>query len=273
MQWSSENGLVIDDFDTLMNSYFEAFKSAGDGVYSELDFARFEASREYEQFYAACQIDMALQTKASQTFDEVIEYLNDTALKIQSPSTVYTMIAKNIKDTFGFDASAKPMIEADRGKAHIAIDYEPDAETNQQIAEFLKEKCIVAGVVTIGDISATVTLSNGQPFDYAWTTAKNTDLDFKVTIKVSRNSSSSVDSKNEVIAKFLDNFANLYQMGWDIEPEKYYEVNRDAPYASEVITEYSTDGGATWLTEPLYSDFDTKYNPALTSGNVIIEDA
>jgi hypothetical protein len=269
MKWTTD-GIELDSFDEVINQYYDAFKLSNPD-YNTLSFARFKASEEYEQFYTSAQIDMDLQDKTTQIFDNVVQYINDTSLTIQSPSTVYTTVADNIESEFGFEASAKAISAAEAGNAFIAIDYEPEATLNQSIAQFLMNKCIVAGVITDGDIAEMVTLSNGQQFEYKWTTAKRQDIKFRMTVTVSRNADVSVDDKEVIVEKMLTNYANAYRMGMDIEPERYFEVNRDAPYAANIETEYTLDGGVNWSSEPLVSAFDTKFIPKFLFDDVEIE--
>jgi hypothetical protein len=113
-------------------------------------------------------------------------------------------------------------------------------------------------------------LSNGQQFEYRWTTGKPIPIKFKLTITISRNATSAVDDVQTIIENFTSNFNERYKMGWDIEPERYYEVLNDAPYASNIATEYSLDDGTTWLDAPIQSDFDSKYVQEIDAVDVIL---
>ncbi|TOO93261.1 hypothetical protein CGH27_25590, partial [Vibrio parahaemolyticus] len=52
MIWDSATGLTPDDFDTIIEAYFEAFKESDD-KFSGLAFNTFVASDEYKVFYAS----------------------------------------------------------------------------------------------------------------------------------------------------------------------------------------------------------------------------
>ena len=269
MKWSTDDGLVVDDFDATINGYFTAFKSSDD-KYKYLTYDRFEMSREYEQFYASAQIDMNNQDAAAQTFNKVIEYIHDTKVQINSPSTTIFQVGQSITDEFGFNAAVKPPSEADAGKMSIAIDYTPDDETNQNIANFLSRHNVSASIVTLGDISKSVAVSNGQSFDYKWTTAVKKEIKFKLDITVSRNTEYVQDTIDDVAALFLSNFDKMYKMGFDIAPELYFQIERDAKYASEIVVSYSVDDGATWKTDILPCVFTDVYTATLSPDDVSI---
>jgi hypothetical protein len=153
MGWDKEKGYIPDDTEAILDEYFESFK-ASRPEFSNISRAQFEGFEEYRMFFNSSNIDISLQQDFSNTFNNIISYINDTSISIQSPSTVYTTVTDNIEAEFGFEASAKPIAAAEAGNAFIAIDYEPEATLNQSIAQFLMNKCIVAGVITNGDIAA-----------------------------------------------------------------------------------------------------------------------
>lgn len=266
MAWST-SGYTPDDFNDVMNGYYHAF-IAQDG-FETLSRVRFDASAEYTVFYASAQIDMSIQAMFAQTFDKVIEYLAKINLRIQQPATVPDAIAASFMRNLGLDAKCQPMTLENRGKSHIAIDYEPSVSINQKIGELLK-KHIIDGVVTVGDISQNVTFSNGSQGVFKWYRATRKATLIKITIIKSRNSTYALDTAERIIHKFNDNFAKLYRMGLDLEPERYFEVERDAPYAAEVLTEYSFDAGKTWSSVVYKSDFNIKCVPELKQQNIVI---
>ncbi|UKA23394.1 hypothetical protein IHC92_20800 [Photobacterium damselae subsp. damselae] len=267
MAWTT-NGYVPDDFNTVMDHYYKAFISQ-EG-YETLTRSRFDASAEYTVFYASAQIDMSIQSMFAQTFEKVIDYLTKINLKIQQPATIPDAISESFMRNLGLDAKCKPMTLENRGKSHIAIDYEPNADANYSIAELLK-KHIVDGIVTVGDITQKVTFSNGTEGSFSWTRATIQKTLFRITIQKSRNSTYAVDTAERIIKKFNDNYERLYSMGLDIEPERYFEVERDAPYASDILTEYSFDGGSSWHSTPFKSEFNIKCVQELKPQNIIVK--
>lgn len=267
MAWNT-NGYTPDDFNTVIKSYYDSFISQPE--FETVSTSRFEGSAEYAVFYGSAQIDMAIQSIYAETFQKVMTYLSTINLKIQSPTTVPDAISESIKNNLGFDSKCKPMTEENRGTSHIAIDYEESPDANLAIANLLK-KHIVDGVITVGSIKQDVVFSNGSIGTYSWVSSANSEVLFKLTVTVSRNSSFAVDTAGNIIAKFNDNFSELYSMGLDLEPERYYEIERDAQYASDILTEYSFDAGLSWSSEPFESEFNVKFTPVLSASNIIIK--
>lgn len=264
MGWST-NGYVADDFSTIINSYYTAFNSE----YGAVTEARFQASREYEVFYSSAQIDMQYQAIFSEVFNKVALWMKEVNFKINSPSTTPIAIQQKFLSKFGLNIGIKPMIEAEKGLAHIAVDYTPSPALNEQIASFLANECISGGIVTMGDIVVPVSIG-GQQFDYKWVKAVEKAVKFKVTITISRGAAEYIESATDIRDRFLDNYKSLYRIGHDIEPESYYEINRDAKYASEILTQYSLDDGSTWLTLPHKSLYSDKFVPELDTGDITI---
>ncbi len=124
-----------------------------------------------------------------------------------------------------------------------AIDYTPDSDLNFQIAQYMESDCVVGSTYMVGDIEQDIVLSEGGIETYRWVKATEQEILFRILIKQSRNSTAIVDTPETVVNLFLENFDSFYWVGMDIEPERYLEINRDALYASEIITEYSLDGG------------------------------
>ena len=264
MGWNTD-GYTADDFSTIISRYYKAFTDE----YGTVTESRFTGSREYEVFYSSAQVDMQYQAILSETFNKVALWMQDVNFKINAPSTVNSAIRKKFLDAFGFNIGIKPMIEVDRGLAHIAIDYTPTTALNNQIAKLLESECIAAGIVTVGDIIVPVSVG-GQSFDYKWVKAIEKAVKFKVTITVSRSATNYLESESEIRERFLANYASLYEIGFDIEPESYYEINRDAKYASDILTQFSLDDGVTWLTIPHESLYSDKFVPELDTQDITI---
>lgn len=88
-------------------------------------------------------------------------------------------------------------------------------------------------------------MTNGQAFDFKFKTPNRITVLLKLTITTSVNNQSVIYDpdtiKNTLIANILAN----YSIGKDFEPQKYYSL-ANAPWASIVKLEWSTNGGTTW---------------------------
>lgn len=270
MKWDSSLGPIPDNFDTIMLLYYESFKNSKP-EFSHVTYTKFTASREYELFYPSVQIDMQIEALISEIYTKTTEFIAEKNLAIQNPTTTRNAIASALEREFGLKASVKEMIEEDSGKIHLAIDYTPEPALNLQIASYLEAKGVVASAYMVGDIEQPIVLTSGGVATYRWVTADEGEIKFKMTITESRVSTAPTDSVDEVVAKFTANWNAIYKIGQDIEPEVYFEIVRDAPYASNILTEYSTDGGTSWSSAPLVVAYDKKFNMTLKSSDVIIE--
>ncbi len=277
MIWDSETGVVPESFDAHINRYYENFK-ASDSKFTNLAFNTFVASDEYKIFYSAAQIDMYADSVFAETFLRLSEYIEKVNLKITNPTTVPNAVIRGFWDEFGIRANIKPMLEEDRGKLHIALDYStnPDLvdgpELEYLIGSWLEKTRVVAGVVTVGDIEQIIVIEDSIPETYRWTLAKETPIKFKTTIIQSRTTSSVIETLDTIAAKFNANFAERYWVGRDLEPERYLEINTDCEYAADIITSYSLDDGETWLTEPYQSTYDVKFVGELDAGDITIQE-
>ncbi|MGD1335029.1 hypothetical protein ACP6H1_21680 [Vibrio harveyi] len=275
MRWDSETGVTPESFDALINRYYENFKQS-DSKFTNLAYNSFVASDEYKVFYSAAQVDMYADAVFAETFMRLEDYIKSINLKIENPTTIPSAIIKGFWDDFGIKANIKPMIKEDRGLVHIALDYStnpdlvPDAELEYRIGKWLEKSRIVAGVVTIGDIEQIIVIEDGIPETYRWKEAEEKEIMFKTRIILSKKSSQTIEDSGIIAEKFNSNFERLYWVGRNIEPETYLETQVDCPYAADIITEYSIDGGTTWLSEPYEAEYYVKFVGKLEASNVTV---
>ncbi len=272
MIWDSSTGLTPDNFDTVIQAYFDAFKESDD-KFSGLAFNNFVASDEYKVFYASAQIDMTIENVIASLFIKMSEFIQNENLKINNPTTTPNALIAGLEENFGYKSSIMKMTEENAGKMHVAIDYEPTPELNYQIASYMEKTAVVAGTYMVGDIAQDIVLTKGGIETYRWISGDEKPLLFRLTMTLSRNSNTVVDNRDSIIAKFLDNFEKYFWIGMDLEPERYFEIVRDAPYASKITTEYSFDGGANWSEDPYKTPYNVKFIPDLPLANVIINNA
>ncbi|EOX3952373.1 hypothetical protein ACNK2K_000318 [Vibrio alginolyticus] len=272
MIWDSSTGLTPDDFDTIIEAYFEAFKESDD-QFSGLAFNTFVASDEYKVFYASAQIDMTIETIIASLFVKMSEFIQNSNLKINNPTTTPNALIAGLEENFGFKSSIMQMTEENSGKMHVAIDYTPSADINYQIASYMEKTAVVASTYMVGDIEQDIVLTKGGVETYRWTAKTEQPILWKLTLTKSRNTNAVVDNQDDIVSKFLANFDAFFWIGMDIEPEKYFEINRDALYASNIKAEYSLDDGTSWSEAIYKTPYDVKFIPDLSVENVIITEA
>lgn len=105
----------------------------------------------------------------------------------------------------------------------------------------------VAGAVTQGTESQAIVLSNGQSFDFKFNLPDRKSTKLKLTITTSENNEVVIKTPDEIKVALLTNINARYRLGRNFEPQRYFSVI-DAPWASQVVLEYSLDEGVTWAT-------------------------
>lgn len=138
-----------------------------------------------------------------------------------------------------------------------------------EIATIIKNS-VAAGVMTIGQEIETIVLSNGQSFDFRFQLPNRIETLLKLTTTLSENNESVILSTDDVKEILLANIAARYQLGKNFEPQKYFSVV-DAPWASQVVLEYSIDAGSNWETEVYDSAFDALLEVSLENTTVVEE--
>jgi hypothetical protein len=266
MGWdkSSPIGWTPEPVEMGINGYYSAFKSNG---YPNLSYSQFAETREFENSYMCAQIDASISASFGEIMERVSVFIRDTNEKISNPTTTPNSIIKGIFDNFGYRCSVKEMTLADAGKAHIAIDYTATPEEDLLIGRFFEKSSIVASTYTVGNIEQVIVLENGGIETYRWTTNNDINLMYRTSITISRNSTAALDPPETVQKKFLGNWNLFYWIGMDVESEKYLEINRDCPYASNIKTEWSLDG-VSWSDEVIISEYNNKYIPELKIENI-----
>lgn len=264
MSWTT-NGYTPDDFNVIIDKYYNATISEFGSVSKE----RWTGSKTYEVCYSSAQIDMQYQSVFAEIFSKIALWMQDVNFKINAPATTAIAMQQQFLEKFGLRIGIKPMIEADRGLINIAIDYTPEQDLNYQIGDFLRKNCIAGGIVMVGDIKVDIPVG-GQSFESVWVKAVERQVSFKLTITVSRQSINYLESELDIQKRFIANFKAMQEIGYDIEPEKYFEIVRDAPYASDILTQFSLDSGSTWQTLPHASLYSDKWVCELNTNNITI---
>lgn len=123
----------------------------------------------------------------------------------------------------------------------------------------LVKVCVVAGVISQGSEVETITMSNGQSFDFKYNLPDRIPVKLRLTTTLSENNEFTIGSPDSTKQKVFDNVNARYKLGKNFEPQRYFSV-LDAPWAAMVILEWSDDNGANWHDEV----FDAEYNEVFT---------
>jgi len=144
----------------------------------------------------------------------------------------------------------------------------PDYDDSQlEIATIIKNS-VAAGIVSQGTEITPIVLSNGQSFDFKYNLPNRTEVLLRLTLTLSDNNQSVVLSPTEVKTILLANIAARYSLGRDFEPQRYFNTS-DAPWAAQVLLEWSIDGGSTWNSTIYEANYDDLFEILLENITVI----
>lgn len=221
----------------------------------------------YKYFYALAQRVQENEVKTSEIFVKLQDYFNTTNETISRPVVTNPGLVEAFQNYTsvlfpdGIVASVKPMIEADAGDINICVDVDSGdddyAEMKAEICEIIKDST-VAGAVTLGAESESIVLSNGQSFDFKYHLPDEIPVLLKLTITTSENNQNVIKSPDDIKSELVANIQARYSLGKNFEPQKYYDLS-DAPWASDVLLEWSDDDGSNYYSTVFDADFDEIY--------------
>lgn len=253
MSFSSENGYVPITFDSMMDLIRQ-----GINVQFNMTFTpeTFVGTNYYKYFYTLVQRVVENQTKASEIFLKLQSYIAETNARIQRPSVSLPGLIDSFESK-GYVISLKPMSESDRGAVNICVLVDPDAddfpEKRLEICTNIKD-FVCAGVLSYGDHTESILLSNGQAFEFSFYEPVRTPVKLMLTLTLSDNYVMAIPTDEEIRISLFENIQERYRLGWDFEPQRYF-TQEDAPWAATIKLEYSDDDGITWEDEVYEADF------------------
>lgn len=224
----------------------------------------------YKFIYATAQRMQENEIKTSEIFLKLQQYINIVNERISRPVNTNPGIIEKFTAE-GYVASVKPMIDTDAGKIHICVDVDDSADDYPQVKEaigLLISQITVAGAVTQGTEVETIVLSNGQSFDFKFNLPDEIPIKLRLTVTLSENNQSLVGSPDDVKLLLIANINTRYRLGKNFEPQRYFTVN-DAPWASQVLLEYSTDDGLTWDDDVYDADYDELFTYTLADVTLV----
>lgn len=279
MGFASDSGYTPVTIDTIMLSVMENINIQFGTSYTTDTFV---GTNFYKFFYALMQELQANEVKTSEIFTYLQQYFTNTNEKISRPVVTNQGLIDAIETNpdgtkTGFICSVKEMIDADAGKINICVDKmvasgdwedDPAYTTDKlQVCTIIKDST-VAGCVTQGTEVETITLSNGQDFDFKYKLPNRIPVDLKLTITLSDNNQVAILSDDDVKAKLLANVFSRYQLGKDFEPQRYWNI-QDSPWAQTVLLEWSTDSGANYFSTVFDANFDDLYQVDLLRLHIV----
>lgn len=225
----------------------------------------------YKYFYTLVQRLMENETKTSEIFLKLSQYISTTNQSIQRPSVSFPGLIDSFASK-GYVVSLKPNLLVDAGTMSICVDVnasDPNyAAIKLELATNIKN-FVAAGMVSLGTQVQSIVLSNGQAFDFKYYLPTYIPVKLRVTLTTSDNTLIPTPSDVEIRTELYTNAKMRYRLGWDFEPQRYFNSS-DAPWAATVLVEWSSNGGSTWNSTVYEADFKDLFTFALSDVTVVV---
>lgn len=260
MSFSVTNGYSPRSYETILQ---ECVAVVNEEFKTNYTVETFKGTNLWKYLYATIQGLMTVENNIAELGVKLQDYIRTQNEELIIHRSSVDGIMQAIKDELNLVSSLKPASSsADAGEIYLAVDIDKlgaDYDIKKQEILTTLHKYLTAGLHYNGTEKGTVTATNGQPFQYAYELPTEKALKIKIQVKVSENNNLFVETTNSIKEKFLNNFAEIYRLGFDLEPQQYLNISRDLPFASEITIQYSTNSGSSWATEVLESDYKTKF--------------
>ncbi len=267
MGFSTENGYTPVSIETIISSIREGINAQFEQTYTPETFL---GTNFYKLIYAIVQRMQTNEIKTSEIFVLLQQYFAITNEAIERPVVTPNGLIKIIEDA-GFKCSVKPPEDADAGKAFVCVDKQIDLpltgvwedqdfyDADRLTVCTILKNSVVAGVITQGTEVESLTLTNTQSFDFKYDLPDRIPVKLRLTTTLSENNQVVVGSPDDVKLALFTNIKARYDLGKDFEPERYFNVGSDAPWCSQVLLEWSTDGGSTYFPDVFEADYNEVY--------------
>jgi len=218
----------------------------------------------YKFFYGGIQLVMQAEAYTAEITAKMTDYIRTANENINLPKSTIDGFTQGILRDLQLNSTIKEITDpAEAGYMFLVVDVDDEAEdyedTKQEIINRM-HNWLTTGLYYNGTEEGTKTAINGQVFTYKYALPTLVDVLVRITVTISPNANTPILNENQIREKFNTNFAALYRLGLDFEPEKYLEISRDLPFASNILLEYSEDAGSTWDDEPRAMPYDEKIN-------------
>lgn len=274
MSYSSENGYIPLSIDEMMEVIRVNVNAQFNTTYTQETFL---GTNYYKYFYAMIQRAQQNEVKTAEIFQKIQNYFGITNEKLQRPNTT----PPGLIDYFGdrsYLVSVKKPIDEDAGKLSICVDVddgdEDYEETKLEICNLVND-CCVGGVVSQGTEVESITLSNGQAFDFKFNLPDRIPVALRLTLVTSDNNEYTIASPVVTKQKLFDNIKARYKLGKNFEPQRYFSVS-DAPWAATILLEWTddvTDGEpdemAVWSDDVFEAEYDELFDYSLNSIEIV----
>lgn len=239
MPYTTENNYTPETFNDLMTRFMEGVNTQ---FGTNFTLETFVGTGFYKFFFAIAQNILTVENLFAETYAKLQDYMRTTNEAIAIPKTPRDGLIRTFAAA-GYTISLMTQTQDNAGTLGVCVDVDPASgtftEKKAEILQMLKDYTI-AGLYYDGDQRGTVRLTNGQDFEFGFFTPVKNEASLRLTVTLSKNSNIVADNENVIRQKLLDNLAAMYKLGNNFEPEKYFTISRDAPYAAAVKLEWKT---------------------------------
>lgn len=99
---------------------------------------------------------------------------------------------------------------------------------------------VAGGIVSQGNEVESITLTNGQSFDFKFKLPNRIPVGVRLTTTLSENNQVVIGDPEDTKTLLLANIAAKYALGKDFEPQRYF-TTADAPWTAAVLLEWTSD--------------------------------
>ena len=260
MSFNLQNGYTPRDIDSIISEFREAINSEYN---QKMTAEQFKGSNWYKLIYSASQLVATAEGHTAELSNKLIDYIRKVDQEIQLVKSSVDGIMGHLKSELDLNSSVKPSTVDDAGYLYIAVDVDNTAsdyaEKKQRILEKLKEYC-TAGLYFTGSERGEIVASNGQPFTFGYDLPSIVNMQVRIKVTISDNTTAYIMNNQAIEEKFLQNFNSMYKLGLDFEGDRYLCARDDLPFASKIVVEWSVDNGKTWSAEVWQSAYNQKLN-------------
>lgn len=222
----------------------------------------------YKFFYAGAQLVMQSEAQTAEISAKMTDYIRTANEKINLPKSTIDGFTQGLlrpvsEGGLGLVSTIKDITDpAEAGHLFLIVDADDEADDYEDIKQAIINKMaawLTIGLYYEGSETGSKMAINGQTFDYAFDLPTPVDVLVRITVTVSANAKTPVLNENQIREIFNTNFAALYRLGLNFEPEKYLEIARDLPFASDILLEYSEETDV-WVSAPRTMAYNEKIN-------------
>jgi len=221
----------------------------------------------YKMGYSMIQLIMQAESYTAEITARMTDYIRTANEKINLPKSTIDgftagLLAPESEGGLGLNSTIKNITDsAEAGYLFLCVDVDDEADDYEDTKQEIINRMgawLTSGLYYSGTETGTRTALNGQVFNYAYALPTPVDILVRITVTKSANAKTPILNGNQIRDIFDANFAEFYKIGLNFEPEKYLEIARDLPFASDILLEY--DEGAGWTDQPRAMAYNEKIN-------------